>query len=80
MAGSGLGAGAGVRGAGGGGIALLNRLEATLLAGAFGVGLSLPLFTVGVVGAGVTEGLKSEVGGPGVVGGTCGGAGALGGL
>ena len=80
MVGSCLGAGAGVRGAGGGGIALLNRLETTLLAGAFGVGLSLPLFTVGVDGAGVTGGLKSEVGGPGVDGGTCGGAGALGGL
>ena len=59
---------------------LLNRLETTLLAGAFGVGLSLPLFTVGVDGAGVTGGLKSEVGGAGVDGGTCGGAGALGGL
>ena len=80
MTGSCLGAGAGVRGAGGGGIALLNRLETTLLAGAFGVGLSLPLFTVGVDGAGVTGGLKSEVGGPGVDGGSCGGAGALGGL
>ena len=80
MTGSCLGAGAGVRGAGGGGIALFNRLETTLLAGAFGVGLSLPLFTVGVVGAGVTGGLESEVGGAGVDGGTCGGAGALGGL
>ena len=63
-------------------MALLNRLETTLLAGAFGVGLSLSLFTVlvGVDGAGVTGGLKSKEGGPGVDGGTCGGAGALGGL
>ena len=66
MAESGLGAGAGVRGAGGEGIALLNCLEATLLAGAFGVGLSLPLFTIGVDGAGVTGGLKSKAGGAGV--------------